>query len=88
MIKYAKYIDETCAGGAPSTKNGKPYTKEMAIADGYLPITSLKPDKGLKHPVARYKIEDGKIIEYYIEGKVEEQNQNNHLIDGGNSTLN
>ena len=90
MTKYAKIIDETCAAGAPDTKDGKPYTDEMAIADGYLPLVVMESDKNLKNPVVRYKLQDGKVIEYYIEGELSEEKieHNERMIDQESSSMN
>ena len=90
MTKYAKIIDETCAAGAPDTKDGKPYTDEIAIADGYLPLVVMEPDKSLKNPVVRYKLQDGKVIEYYIEGELSEEEieRNQRMIDQESSSMN
>ena len=90
MTKYAKIIDETCAAGAPDTKDGKPYTEEMAIADGYLPLVVMEPDKELKNPTVRYRIQDGKVIEYYIEGELSEEEieRNQRMIDQESSSMN
>lgn len=90
MSKYAKIIDETCAAGAPDTKDGKPYTDEMAIADGYLPLVVMEPDKELKNPTVRYRVQDGKVIEYYIEGELSEEEieRNQRMIDQESSSMN
>lgn len=90
MTKYAKIIDETCAAGAPDTKDGKPYTDEMAIADGYLPLVVMEPDKELKNPTVRYRVQDGKVIEYYIEGELSEEEieRNQRMIDQESSSMN
>ena len=90
MTKYAKIIDETCAAAAPDTKDGKPYTDEMAIADGYLPLVVMESDKNLKNPVVRYKLQDGKVIEYYIEGELSEEKieHNERMIDQESSSMN
>ena len=90
MTKYAKIIDETCAAGAPDTKDGKPYTDEMAIADGYLPLVVMEPDKSLKNPTVRYRVQDGKVIEYYIEGELSEEEieRNQRMIDQESSSMN
>ena len=91
MTKYAKIIDETCAAGAPDMKDGKPYTAEMAIADGYLPLVEMEPDKELKNPTVRYRVQDGKVIEYYIEGEIteeEKRERNQRMIEQTSSSMN
>ena len=66
-MKFAKFISEDCAAGAPDTKDGQIYTEEMARADGFLPLIVEKADTSIKKLRAKYKIENDTIIEYYVE---------------------
>ena len=63
MIKYAKIIDETCAAGAPDTKDGKPYTDEIDYfytcynKQGYLiPISEV----GIRSKTLRFSSDQSK----------------------------
>jgi hypothetical protein len=82
MTKYAKFISVDCAAGAPTTKDGQPYTEEMALADGFLPLETLPVEEGLQNPTPRYKVENGKIIEYYVEGEIIEEQQVRYEEEG------
>lgn len=66
-MKFAKFISEDCAAGAPDTKDGQLYTEEMARADGFLPLVVEEADPSIENRKAKYRIENNTIIEYYVE---------------------
>lgn len=66
-MKFAKFISEDCAAGAPDTKDGKPYTEEMARADGFLPLVVEEADKSIKRRKSKYRLENDTVVEYYVE---------------------
>lgn len=68
-MQFAKFISKDCAAGAPDLKDGKPYTEEMARADGFLPLVTTNNMQDFIRPKVQYKIKNDTIIEYYIENE-------------------
>lgn len=75
MTKFVKFLSKDCAAGAPSIKNGEIFTEEMARAEGYLPLEQEPLDKNLIFPVVQYRLEKDKVVEYYIEGKIDDEDE-------------
>jgi len=80
-MKFAKFISEECAAGAPDTKDGQPYTEEMARADGFLPLIVEKVDDSIQNRKAMYKIENNTIIEYYVEDDTIKEPTNMEILN-------
>lgn len=71
---YAKYIDETMVIFPPYEKDGvinynSDTNSEQLLHDGYLLFIDSDDSGELKTPQKRYKIENSKIIAYFVEGK-------------------
>lgn len=71
---YAKYINETAVLFPPYEKDGvinynSDTNSEQLFRDGYLPFIDSDDSGALKNPQKRYKIENNKIIAYFVEGE-------------------
>lgn len=71
---YAKLISDAKIEIAPKNRGNifnYNQNKELMEKDGYHPVVSAVVPAEMKRPDKRYRFEDGKIIEYWIETFVE-----------------
>ena len=71
---YAKYVNETAILFPPYEKDGvinynSDTNSEQLLRDGYLTFIDSDDPGELKNPQKRYKIENNKIIAYFVEGE-------------------
>jgi len=71
---YAKYVNETAILFPPYEKDGvinynSDTNSEQLLRDSYLTFIDSDNSGELKNPQKRYKIENNKIIAYFVEGE-------------------